>query len=113
MKTLISVVCFLLVMVGNACAATNDRAVIEAAKKAISVQLKDPYSAKFEGIYVKSMEDGSPIVCGTVNAKNSYGAYGGMKEFYYAGGRASIVANRRTSAGIIFQVMCEENTRTR
>lgn len=44
--------------------------------------LKDPYSAKFESFFVPSgnnMSEGH--ICGTVNSKNSYGAYVGKKRF--------------------------------
>jgi hypothetical protein len=53
----------------------------EAAKVAIVATLKDPESARFGAITT----DGK-IVCGTVNAKNSFGGYVGPKVFAVDGG---------------------------
>lgn len=50
------------------------------AKKAVSSQLYDPDSAKFEGL-TKGVED--YIVCGQVNAKNRMGGYVGARPFFY------------------------------
>jgi len=48
-------------------------------------RLKDADSAKFRDVRVlaKTLKDGSVAfdVCGEVNAKNSYGAYGGYSVF--------------------------------
>lgn len=47
-------------------------------------QLKDPDSAKFEGLsFIKYSKNGKvhQLVCGSVNAKNSYGGYTGFKPF--------------------------------
>ena len=60
-----------------------DESIIAEAQETIKSQLKDPYSAVFEGIYMGKTENGAPVVCGTVNAKNSYGGYIGRKNFYY------------------------------
>jgi hypothetical protein len=51
------------------------------AKAAIGKQLKDPYSAKYEIDHFTGINDS--ILCGTVNAKNSYGAYAGAATFMY------------------------------
>jgi hypothetical protein len=57
--------------------------------KARAVQaLKDPESAKFRGLFVSQSEPlgdsqlVAPILCGEVNAKNSYGGYVGFRRFY-------------------------------
>jgi len=52
----------------------------ERAKEAISNQLKDPASAQFRNVRAKQFDDSS-VVCGEVNAKNSYGGYIGFKQF--------------------------------
>ena len=52
-----------------------------AAADAIRASLKDPYSAHFERLRAGQDKDGSTLVCGFVNAKNSFGAYGGRKLF--------------------------------
>lgn len=69
---------------------------------------KDPYSAVFEGIYIGKAANGSPVVCGTVNAKNSYGAYTGRKPFYYVKGIGQIVDDRKE---IVFDALCGANPR--
>lgn len=54
--------------------------VVKAAKEAISRDMKDPNSAQFRDI--KQYKNGSfDVVCGEVNAKNSYGAYTGFRPF--------------------------------
>lgn len=60
--------------------------LIAEAKEAIGKTLKDPYSAVFEGMYMGKAANGNPVVCGTLNAKNAYGAYTGRKRFYYLRG---------------------------
>lgn len=45
-------------------------------------QLKDPYSAKLAAQIVVTRED-VPAVCGSVNAKNGFGAYTGSRVFVY------------------------------
>ncbi|MBZ9794333.1 hypothetical protein LB556_01440 [Mesorhizobium sp. ES1-4] len=54
---------------------------IEVVKRFTAESLKDPYSAMF-GPIVSSMSDKGVVgVCGTVNGKNSYGAYIGQTPF--------------------------------
>ncbi|HCG5835882.1 TPA: hypothetical protein NJ118_004605 [Vibrio parahaemolyticus] len=50
---------------------------IEVITNAVKASLKDPYSAKF-----KSIKRAGVDVCGEVNAKNSFGGYGGYMMFY-------------------------------
>lgn len=57
-------------------------AAIAAAKKAVIARLKDPDSAKFGKVVYRP--DG--VVCGYVNAKNSFGGYTGEKAFISLGG---------------------------
>ncbi len=56
----------------------NEKALIEKSKKQVLNLLKDADSAKFRNIYVIDKS----LVCGEVNAKNSYGGYTGFT-FYY------------------------------
>lgn len=55
----------------------------QAVKAGIASRLKDPESAKFGPTMVaaRSKETGTVRVCGTVNARNSYGGYGGETRF--------------------------------
>lgn len=50
-------------------------------KKFLMDGLKDPESVQFRNVYLSTNE--SPVICGEMNAKNSYGAYVGFKRFYY------------------------------
>lgn len=47
-------------------------------------RLKDPASAEFSDEYV-SYKSGSPVVCGKVKSKNSFGGYTGSKRYMGAG----------------------------
>lgn len=50
------------------------------AKKWVAGMMKDPASAQFDA--VKTLGEGRDMLaCGKVNAKNSYGGYGGFKSF--------------------------------
>jgi hypothetical protein len=69
-----------LLLAGGAYAQT---VVMDAAKDAIRRQLKDPPSARFEGLVERRAADGSLGVCGQVNAKNAMGGYTGALPFVY------------------------------
>lgn len=58
---------------------TNDqRAAVE---QGVRKGLKDPESARFGDMFATRDAQGVVTVCGYVNAKNSFGGYGGMKPF--------------------------------
>ena len=59
------------------------QAWMERDKSTVEAILKDADSAKFENVYISFMQD-SPVTCGKVNAKNSFGGYTGFKEFIAA-----------------------------
>lgn len=64
-----------------------NKLAIEKAKKVVLKDLKDPDSAQFRNIKVVIAGQTSlvaSIVCGEVNAKNSFGAYTGFKKFDYS-----------------------------
>lgn len=44
-------------------------------------ELKDPASAVFGSIRAATQPDGAIVVCGWLNAKNSFGGYTGMQPF--------------------------------
>lgn len=52
-------------------------------KEAVKKRLKDGSSAEFRNVFFKN--NGVPITCGEVNAKNSFGGYGGYQRFISAG----------------------------
>lgn len=61
-------------------ASTPEQEAINQAKARVSYNMKDPDSAKFRN--VRAAQRGKNImVCGEINAKNSYGAYAGFKPF--------------------------------
>lgn len=57
---------------------------IETQQKNVANHLKDPSSAQFRAEFV-SKKSGSPVVCGEVNSKNSFGAYAGFQRYVSAG----------------------------
>ena len=74
-----------LIMLLAGCKPGEEKA-IELAKKEIALDLKDPESAKFRFTRMaKSNERGDgavlAMVCGQVNAKNTFGAYSGYRHF--------------------------------
>lgn len=54
---------------------------VNSSKQLIAQNLKDPDSAKFTNL-VLVQNDQAKLLCGSVNAKNSYGGYVGAKKFY-------------------------------
>jgi hypothetical protein len=90
----------LLVALLAACGQPDDDAKA-VAEKAVTARLKDPDSARFSGLRVVSGEPDAKgyrhvFVCGSVNAKNSFGGYGGDARFvverFETGDTARIVA---------------------
>lgn len=61
----------------------EDDAFVKQAKAALTRGLKDPSSVQWRDLGLA--EGGLPMLCGEMNAKNSYGAYVGFKRFYYTG----------------------------
>ena len=52
------------------------------AEEGILSQLKDPESAQFRNLLL----NGQNVVCGEVNARNSFGGYSGFSAFWYDSG---------------------------
>jgi hypothetical protein len=83
---------------------------------AVNAKLKDPQSARY-GDMVRKLAanvNGKPteVVCGTVNATDSFGRYGGNRPFVYfiADGRAYLVeANPQPEdvAQVIYRRFCK------
>jgi hypothetical protein len=78
-------VCALLIISNSAQAAPVPEDVKRAVKKAFIDKLADPYSAQYTfDIYAPKFRHGEVelgTVCGTVNAKNQFGAYIGRRAF--------------------------------
>jgi len=77
---MIRFIAFIFILVSTPTFASNE---IQDAKQGVRESLKDASSAKFRN--VKFHKD-SGIVCGEVNAKNSYGGYSGYQYFISIGG---------------------------
>lgn len=58
----------------------TEKKLIEIVKSEIKEGLKDPSSAQFKDVRIVKVPEGK-VVCGQVNAKNSYGGYAGYKYF--------------------------------
>jgi len=63
------------------------------AKEAVTAALKDPDSAQF-GEVVAVSNDGTPVVCGSVNAKNSFGGFTGEQSFVYVAGMVAFEGDK-------------------
>jgi hypothetical protein len=93
----------------TACAAVAGCSDTGAAEKAVRGMLKDPDSAEFRNLRVvdkPSVQEG--VVCGEVNAKNSYGGYNGFKEFAFNpnSGAVTIVGDEGTVSDDTVMRMC-------
>lgn len=71
----------LLAVTGSASAQETDH-IIEQAKTVVASKMKDPDSARFTDV---SLQAKGNMVCGWVNAKNSFGGYVGFRPFVAAG----------------------------
>lgn len=61
-------------------------------KAAVAEQLKDPESARFTEVSVQKTKRGTrSVMCGNVNAKNSYGGYGEPMPF-------TVIYNKKTGS---------------
>lgn len=68
-------------------------------KETIKNKLKDSNSAKFRNVFFCQSRDNKPMVCGEVNAKNSFGAYSGYEKFIAAGDVMAVLESDFTSYG--------------
>lgn len=71
-------------LAGCGIAITPTQKLEQQAKAAVSRTMKDPSSAEFRSLDIYS---GSGVVCGEVNAKNSFGAMAGFEGFVYDNGK--------------------------
>lgn len=53
--------------------------------KAVRLALKDPASAQFQNVKTVVGPDGISRTCGSVNARNSFGGYAGLRSFAVQG----------------------------
>lgn len=74
--------CAMLVVLVSGCSQSPEEQAISRAEDAIKNTLKDPYSVIFSNIYIGSRDNISITICGSMNAKNSFGGYIGPRRFY-------------------------------
>lgn len=95
--------------------AQDETAVIAEAKSKVSMKMKDPDSAQFRDI-VHVAPHGTlktDLVCGWVNAKNSFGGYVGFRRFVTFGDSALIETGKGdVMDGLLASVwaQCEQPT---
>jgi hypothetical protein len=82
---------------------------LERARAAVSARLRDPYSARFEGLYVLRGSTGGRSVCGMVNAKNAFGGYVGNTAFHFMTPNLVMMANDVLGESLLPRV-CQERT---
>lgn len=57
--------------------------VLEIARRDVPKSLKDPDSVRFQNLFSVKTDKGGLLVCGELNAKNSFGGYTGFKKFMW------------------------------
>lgn len=67
------------------------------AEDVVKARLRDPESARFEHVRT-SRATGLPVVCGTVNAKNGFGGYGGPQPYLVAGEVTIIITEQSSTS---------------
>lgn len=100
MKKIISFLVIVMMLSSQSVAASLN--VKEKAKMKVRELLKDPYSAKFENLIIG--KDG--FVCGSVNSKNSYGAYVGATLFVSNGEEFTYLLNS-SSNNVVAKLLLE------
>ncbi len=81
---------------------------IEFAKERAGYDLKDPSSAQFRDLYTISRGMGDDIICGEINAKNSYGAYVGFRKFYVRSDGDLLISDPRSGLGSLPAATCDK-----
>ena len=69
---------------------------IRISKDAVRAKLKDPDSADFRSVNFYA-GGGTPVVCGEVNAKNSFGGFTGFEPFLAAGDQLVVLSSEMES----------------
>lgn len=89
------------------------RAVAARAKKAVLASLKDPESAIFGPMEVRATGNDSALVsCGSVNARNGFGGYTGMRRVIVGAGQAEVKLEPSDDSGpfeVLWLLLCSSN----
>lgn len=72
---------------------TPEQAIANA-QAAVASLLKDPGSAQFRNVRINAYGDGK-VICGEVNAKNSYGGYVGFSPFMASTNAGTLYSNEK------------------
>ncbi|NWA25513.1 hypothetical protein HX866_11460 [Pseudomonas gingeri] len=72
-------------------ASVGEPKIIASAFSAVRSKLKDPESAVFGHLTRYSTGSAQNVVCGTVNSKNGFGGYAGVKKFLFHYEKSSVV----------------------
>jgi hypothetical protein len=66
----------------------------KAVEAAVAREMRDPESARFDGIKAGKTPEGDIVACGWVNARNGFGGYAGREPFagYLKAGEFTVVA---------------------
>lgn len=83
----------------------QDFAYVRQTQRTLSSRLKDPDSAQFGEDYV-SRRSGAPVVCGSVNARNSFGGYTGTTRYVGAGDGATFMESEVPDFPDLWAKMC-------
>ncbi len=67
--------------IANAQKMIGPQEAIKRAKEKVVSELKDPTSAQWKNVYFNQKSDGTAVICGQVNGKNSYGGYVDFRGF--------------------------------
>jgi hypothetical protein len=77
---------------------------IALARERVKDALKDPESARFKGEFVG--KDGA--VCGLVNARNSYGGYGGFERYIVTAERVQLDGDEQWKVDSRWEDVCAD-----
>ena len=88
--------------------------VVEKSKQMVLSKLKDPESARFRNQKIIEFRGGK-LLCGEVNAKNSYGGYVGFLPYMASRGYVILMGNDAARGGVdavnmsLFNISCGQN----
>jgi hypothetical protein len=87
---------------------TKQEVWIVQSQEGVRKRLKDPSSAEFRNVRFNDA-DGTPVVCGEVNSKNSYGGYGGFQRFVASSDVLVFLEDEVSDFGRVWATMCSRS----
>jgi hypothetical protein len=79
---ILAIALLVLVLAFRAVAADLPADFVDQAKATLTRNFNDPDSAKYRDLYIGADKDGSPVLCGEVNARNGNGGMSGFQAFF-------------------------------